>query len=63
MKYEMPIIEFVEAELVLLQSSELGPGATDIGAPSFDAKESVWDEEDNTNNINNKEENYGEDWN
>lgn len=58
MKYERPYIEIFEASVVLLAVSELGPGATDIGAPSF---ESVWDEVDNTYNIN-KEENYGEDW-
>lgn len=60
MKYKTPYIEIFEASVVLLAVS--GPGATDIGAPSFDAKESVWDEED-THYYINKEESYGEDWN
>ena len=60
-KYTKPYIEIAKADLVLLNVS--GPGATDIDAPSFDAKESVWDEEEiHYYNNTNKEENYGEDW-
>lgn len=60
MKYERPTIEVVGASVDLLTVS--GPGATDIFAPDFDNNsKSVWDEVDNTYNIN-KEENYGEDW-
>lgn len=48
--YERPNITIVEADLVLLQASEMGPGATDIGAPSVRTK-SVWDEVNEQYNI------------
>lgn len=54
MKYERPNIEIVEANAELLTSSDMGPCATDIGAPdvSNDAKEySIWDEVNETYNI------------
>lgn len=63
MKYERPNITLVKADLVLLQSSEMGPGATDIGAPSVSSEcKSVWDEVNDTYNINKEEQDY-EDWN
>lgn len=62
MIYERPNITIVEASADLLSASELGPGATDIGAPSFGAKESVWDEVNDNYNVK-EEQDYGEDWN
>lgn len=61
MRYERPTIEIVEASTDLLSASEMGPGATDIGAPnvSNDAK-SVWDEVNEQYNI--KEEQDYENW-
>lgn len=53
----------VEASADLLSASELGPGATDIGAPnvSNDAKEySIWDE---VKQYNIKDEQDYENWN
>lgn len=49
----------VEANAELLSSSEIvgGPGATDIGEPSFDSK-SIWDEVNNNYNINKEEQDY-----
>ena len=47
----------------LLQSSETGPCATDIGAPSVSNEaKSVWDEVNEQYN-NKDEQDYGEDWN
>lgn len=55
--YIKPLISYAEADLVLLQSSELGPGAGDIGSPSvrYNSK-SVWDEESDNTLFNIKEE-------
>ena len=51
----------VEADLVLLQSSEMRPGATDIDSPSVRTK-SVWDEVNEQYNINKEEQDYEKDW-
>ena len=57
--YIIPIITIAGADLVLLQSSEIGPGATDIGAPSVSNEaKSVWDE---IKQLNHKEEQDYED--
>lgn len=62
MNYKRPNITIVEASADLLSASEMGPGATDIGAPnvSNEAK-SVWDEINEQYNIKD-EQNY-ENWN
>lgn len=44
--YVKPQIKMIEADLVLLSMSEIGPGATDIDAPMV---KSVWDEDTNDN--------------
>lgn len=66
MKYKRPNIEIVQVESFLLTSSEIvggGPGATDIGAPNVSNEcKSVWDEVNETYNIN-KEEQEDENWN
>lgn len=52
MKYNRPQIDIAEADFVLLSLSEMGPGATDIGAPNVSNEcKSVWDEVENTYNI------------
>ena len=61
-KYKRPQIDIAEADFVLLSGS--GPGAGDIGSPSVDdnaKRYSIWDEVDNTYNINKEEQGY-EDW-
>lgn len=60
-KYERPYITIFEANVELLAMS--GPGATDIGAPNVSNEcKSIWDEVENTYNIN-KEEQEDENWN
>lgn len=50
MTYERPNIEIVEVNMVLLQSSEIGPDATSIGSPSVSNEaKSVWDEDNEDN--------------
>lgn len=61
MDYERPNITIVEASTDLLSASELGPGATDIGAPNVSNEcKSLWDDEETQ--YNNKEEQSYEDW-
>lgn len=44
MKYERPYITLISVGAEFMQYSEMGPGATDIGAPTLES--SVWDEEE-----------------